>query len=103
MLDNAFAWHFFKNGLDLNIALKMVKEALDVFPDKPAYLDTLGCILQAKQQDTESLEIFEHAIELKKDDNDITWNVLASVYRRLGKDNEANDAVAKYNSLHKEK
>lgn len=98
-VDNLIAWHFFKHGLDLEEALKIVTEAITLEPKEAMYHDTLGCVLQAKQQDSEALKAFEKAIKLKKSDRDITWDTLAAVYARLGRENEAKEALAKFTSL----
>lgn len=66
-----------------------------------SYLDTLGCILYAKKEDKDSLSAFEAAVQKKKADTNISWNVLASVYKRLGKDAESIQALEKYNLLQK--
>ncbi len=41
-------------------------------------------------------------MKFKKDDKDIAWNVLARVYRKAGKRNEALEAERKHKNLKKQ-
>ncbi len=82
----------YKKGIEIS------NKTVEIEPDNPVFLDTLACNLQGLRKDKEALAVFEKALKLKKEDAQISWDVLAKLYRRMGKE-EAEQAYKKYKSL----
>lgn len=82
-------------------ALDFMKRALESEPQNVLYLDVLGCCLFRQGKDKESLEAFEKALSLRKDDNDIDWDDLAALYYRIGRTKEAEEARQRFQSMKK--
>ena len=63
---NSLAYIYYRKDSNLNEALNLVKAALELEPDNPAYLDTFGVILHKKalQNAPKSEEILEHIQEI---------------------------------------
>lgn len=61
---NQLAWLLANTGGDLNEALEASRESLDLQPDEPAFLDTLGRVLYARGEFAAAIEQQSRAVEL---------------------------------------
>lgn len=98
VFDNSHAWRIFKGKGDYAKGVETARRAVEISPDEAAYLDTLACNLQALGRDDEALEVFRKALANKKNDKNISWDVLASLYRRVGRITDAEEADQKAKS-----
>jgi tetratricopeptide (TPR) repeat protein len=98
MFDNSLAWSMFKGKGDYANGVETARRAVEISPDEAVYLDTLACNLQALGRDDEALEVFRKALANKKNDKNISWDVLASLYRRVGRITDAEEADQKAKS-----
>ena len=80
-------------------ALELVTRALKISPEDVNSLNLLGQLLYASGKEQESLSTFEKALKFKKDDAEIDWAVLATLYRKNGKEKEALAARQKHNEI----
>ena len=85
---NGLAYAFY-NLKDYSEGLKYAESAIAKDPNNPYVLDTLACLQSGLGQYEKSLETFETALKLRKSDVAITWNELAFVYEKLGRNDEA--------------
>lgn len=76
-------------GRESGLGLEFAKEAVNREPNKPGFLDTLACLLDANGDSKASLETFEKALKIMTKEEDITWTKLACVYEKNGKIEEA--------------
>lgn len=92
---NSVAYDLYKFG-DYARGIGLVKKALEIQPNNVYFLDTLACLLSGLGRNTESLETFSKALEVKKYDHQITWKELANVYEKLGKTDKAKRTKAEH-------
>jgi len=81
--------------------LNFAKRAIKTDPDNAMYLSILASCLTRLNKESEALEIFERALKLKKSDTEIDWDDLAELYRRIGREKEAEEARQKFEATKK--
>ncbi len=69
---------------DLDDALNLIKEALELHNKSNVYWDTYASILFLQEKHEESLKIFEKILENDPKDWEISWDILTSIYNTLG-------------------
>jgi tetratricopeptide (TPR) repeat protein len=99
---NNYAYMLYHTG-KYEEGAKLARKAVEAEPNNAEYQDTLACNLQALGKDKAALKAFSEALRLKKSDKQITWAALASLYRKLGREKEAKQAIKKGKSLESEK
>jgi len=88
---NGIAYSLYLVG-EYSKALDFANKVIQKEPNDASYLDTLACILYKLGQDENALETFKKALELRKSDMEVTWPVLAELYNKMGKSEEAKEA-----------
>lgn len=72
---NSLAYIMALNNKDLNRALRYAKKALEVKPDNPAYLDTLGMIYMKKNQPDMAKKFLKKALSIMPESEEIKKHV----------------------------
>ena len=81
-------------GINLDEAYNMIKEALDLKPDDPFILDSMAWVLFKKNLGSQALKYMEKALE-KMDSDPIMLEHMGDILKNLGKINEALDYYIK--------
>ncbi len=91
-----------RNGGQFEEARKLFEQALKSHPDFEEAQLGLASVLMSQQKPQQALPHLQKAIELNPE-NEVSWYRLSQVQRSLGNSKEAQDAFAKYQSLHQQK
>jgi len=85
---NLLAYIYAEKGTDLDEALKLINNALELEPDNGAFLDTLGWIFLKKGMPDHAITEITKALKTIKDDATI-YEHLGDAYSKRGNKNEA--------------
>lgn len=85
---NNFAYSLAVRGVRLDEALKMAKAAVEVQPDSPSYLDTIGWVYFKLGNYEKALKYISKAIDYKSDDSTL-YDHLGDVYFEMDKKSKA--------------
>jgi len=88
MLLNNFSYSLSERNIDLERSLLMVKKALKIDPDRPAYLDTIGWIYYKLEKYKEAEKYISKSLEFQPQ-APVVLEHLGDVYYKLGKLNLA--------------
>jgi len=80
--DLGFMW--VDEGRNLDRAEQMIRSALKVEPDNPAYLDSLGWALYKRGRNQEARDLLQRAATAGAGDDPVVWEHLGDVQHRLG-------------------
>lgn len=64
---NNLAWLYLNDGKSLEDARKYAEKALEIEPDTPEYMDTLGMVLLKEGNKLRAIKMFKQALEIKPD------------------------------------
>jgi tetratricopeptide (TPR) repeat protein len=92
---NGYAYLLYELGKSEKDGLAFARKAVQAEPKNPAFLDTLACTLHILDKPDEALIVFSKALKLKESDEDITWEALAQLYQKVGRQSDAEDARKK--------
>jgi len=87
-------------GTNLDGAYKMIKEALEMKPDDPFILDSMGWVLYRMGRTKEALTTMEKALNLMKDDPVINEH-MGDILKSMGRNEKALDYYLKASILSK--
>ena len=65
---NRLAWLYAKKGIKLSLGVELIQKTLDVYPDRPDYIDTLSELYYAQGDLVEAVKEIRKAIKLKPND-----------------------------------
>ncbi len=90
--NNDLGYLWADRGVNLERAERMIRSALAVAPDSPAYLDSLGWVLYKQRRFDEAAKALGRATELAPDLDFVLWDHLGDVYWRMRRTEQATDA-----------
>ena len=65
---NRLAWLYAKKGIKLSIGMDLIRQTLEIYPNKPDYIDTLSELYYAQGDVIEAAKVIRKAISLEPDE-----------------------------------
>jgi tetratricopeptide (TPR) repeat protein len=90
--NNDLGYLWADRGVNLDRAERMIRAALEVDPERPAYLDSLGWVLYKRQRFEAAVEVLGRATDMAPDLDFVLWDHLGDAYWRMRRRGEATDA-----------
>ncbi len=103
---NFLGYIYAEKNIELEESLKLIKKAIDIEPDNPAYQDSLGWVLYRFGKYEESLhhlQLARQLMEEKKEEDPTVYDHLGDVLTKMNDINSAKENYEKAESLFKEK
>jgi Flp pilus assembly protein TadD len=82
--NNDLGYLWADEGRNLDRAEKMIRMALKLEGDNPAYLDSMGWVLFKRQRYSEAKEYLQRAATAKSADDPVVWDHLGDAMLQLG-------------------
>ena len=103
---NFLGYLYAEKNIELEESLKLIKKAIDIEPDNPAYQDSLGWVLYKYGKYEESLhhlQLARQLMEEKKEEDPTVYDHLGDVLLKMNDLNSARESYEKAEGLFKEK
>ena len=103
---NFLGYLYAEKNIELEESLKLIKKAIDIEPDNPAYQDSFGWVLYRYGKYEESLhhlQLARQMMEEKKEEDPTVYDHLGDVLLKMNNINSARESYEKAENLFKEK
>lgn len=103
---NFLGYLYAEKNIELEESLKLIRKAIDIEPDNPAYRDSLGWVLYRYGKYEESLhhlQLARQLMEEKKEEDPTVYDHLGDVLLKMNDLNSARESYEKAENLFKEK
>jgi Tfp pilus assembly protein PilF len=103
---NFLGYLYAEKNIELEESLKLIKKAIDIEPDNPAYQDSFGWVLYRYGKYEESLhhlQLARQMMEEKKEEDPTVYDHLGDVLLKMNDINSARESYEKAENLFKEK